>query len=357
MADEIVSIVVPVYKAPAALLERFLRSAQRQTFSNLELIAVDDASPDHCPAMLDAAAANDPRMRVIHRSENGRAGMARNDGLACAKGQYIVFADADDIMRPDMCETLFGLASKHDANIVACSWDIRDPEGRLLGRGRLPERKYDLQCPKQKARAYERLNYALWNKMFRRDAIADLRFEQFEANIGEDTLFNVMALARGQLSMTTTYCGYDYTVYDGSATGRTAKSMPYLKTLAASSQRIREVLAETDGSIVAARFADHLSLNRFTTGCGWIAGNPDLAERAALWRYWREYLRADLLPILSSHAFLAVWYKLAGAMSNPALAYCLTRIAFKIADPHSLVDKLEARGSIRRRHSFSSRVR
>ena len=76
MDRPLVSIIVPVYRTPIALLQRFLRSALSQTLSDIQLIAVDDASPDDCPRILDVAAADDNRVTVLHRSSNGRAGMA-----------------------------------------------------------------------------------------------------------------------------------------------------------------------------------------------------------------------------------------------------------------------------------------
>lgn len=343
-----VSIIVPVYRTPTVLLQRFLRSALSQTLSDVQLIAVDDASPDDCPEILDAVAAEDDRMTVLHRSTNGRAGMARNDGMTLVKGKYVLFADADDVMQPDMCETMMGLADKHDADIVACAWSISDQDGHFVGRGYLPDRQYDLASARQRARAYRSLNYALWNKIFRHEVIAPLRFEQFEANIGEDTLFNIAALCRSRTMVTTSYCGYDYTVHTASATGRSSRGMPYLRTLALSGDRIRQTLAAADGSVVARKYGDRVALKRFTTGCGWIVDHPDPNERAVMWASWRHHLHERLLPSLESCGLLAASYRLATATGNAQTAYRLTRIASRITDPLSIVDRLEARMAAKR---------
>lgn len=343
MSNAIISIIVPVYKTPAVLLQRFLRSALSQTLSDIQLILVDDASPDECPRILDAAAADDERVTVLHRRENGRAGMARNDGMSLVIGSYVLFADADDVMRPDMCETLVGLARKHNADIVACSWAIRDQDGHLVGRGRLPDRQYDLMSARQRAKCYRGLSYALWNKLFRYDVVAPLRFEQFEANIGEDLLFNIAALCRSRIMATTAYSGYDYTVHTGSATGRSSKGMAYLRTLAISGERIKRTLAAADGSIVGRKYADWLLFKRFTVGCGWIAENPDPDERAMMWAYWRYYLHERLLPSLEFFRFLAVWYRLVTAIGDVPTVCRLTRLATRIADTQSIVDTAKAR--------------
>lgn len=349
MNNVLVSIIVPVYRTPVVFLWRFLRSALNQTLAEIQLIAVDDASPDECPKILDLMAAEDDRVTVVHRSTNGRAGMARNDGLALAKGRYILFADADDVLQPDMCEILMGLAVRHDADIVACSWATRDPEGNLLDRGSLPNRRYDLTLARQKNRAYMSLTYALWNKLFRREAIAPLRFEQFEANIGEDTLFNIAAMCRSRTLVTTAYLGYDYTVHATSATGRLAKGMPYLRTLALSGDRIRKTLVEADGTRVARKYADRMSLKRFSIGCGWIAGHPDSKERSAMWAYWRCQLHESLLPALTSCGILAAWYRFVTAMGDASTVYRLTWLATRISDPLAFVDRYAAGIAAKRR--------
>jgi glycosyltransferase involved in cell wall biosynthesis len=269
--------------------------------------------------------------------------MARNDGMALVKGSYVLFADADDIMQPDMCETLLGLALKHDADIVACSWSISDQDGHPVGKGYLSDRQYDLISARQRGKAYRSLNYALWNKIFRHKVIAPLRFEQFEANIGEDTLFNVAALCRSHTMVTTAYCGYDYTVHTASATGRSSRGIPYLRTLALSGDRIKQTLAAADGSVVSRKYADRVALKRFTIGCGWIADHPDPKERAVMWEYWRHHLYEHLLPNLESSRLLAAWYRLVTATGDASTVYRLTWIASRIADPLSVVDRLEAR--------------
>ena len=343
MSRTSVSIIVPVYKTPVVLLQRFLKSALNQTLSDIQIILVDDASPDDCPALLDAAATKDKRIIVHHRSENGRAGMARSDGLKIARGKYVIFADADDFMQPDMCEKLVALAEKRNADIVFSSWSVRNQDGKLTGKGCFPDRKYNLMKPRDRAKCYRSLNYALWNKLFRYEIISSLRFEQFEANIGEDLLFNVAALCQSHIVATTAYRGYDYTMHTGSATGRSSKGMSYLRTLAISGGRIKQTLAAADGNIVDRKCADQLLLKRFTVGCGWIAENPDKDERSIMWAYWRRYLHEDLLPSLEFFRFLAAWYRLVTAISNVSTVCRLTRYAARISDPLSFVDKVEAR--------------
>lgn len=330
MNGVIVSIVVPVYRTAIPLLERFLLSARRQTLGDIELIAVDDASPDACPGVLDAAAARDPRITVLHRSVNGRAGLARNDGLAVARGAYVLLADADDVLEPDLCATLVALAQRHNADIVTCSWVSCAPDGSVLGRTILAERRHELTTARQRARCCRQLGFALWNKLFRRTLIAPLRFEQFEANIGEDLLFNLEALRCSRVLVTTPYGGYRHTAHPDSATGRAAKGMPYLRTLEVTNVRLRELLA-AEGA-VGRHCADRLTLKRFATGCDWIDGHPDGSERAVLWRHWCVYFHERLWPALETRGLLAQACRVGVASGTPRVASRLTRLTAGILD-------------------------
>ena len=89
-----ISVIIPVYKVER-YLDACVASVTGQTYTNLEIILVDDGSPDRCPAMCDAWAEKDPRIRVIHR-KNGGLSAARNSGLDVCTGDYITFVDSDD---------------------------------------------------------------------------------------------------------------------------------------------------------------------------------------------------------------------------------------------------------------------
>lgn len=328
MNQPLVSIIVPVYKTSENLLRRFLRSALDQTFHNIELIAVDDASTDECPRILDETASEDDRLTVVHRSVNGRAGMARNDGLDLAKGKYVLFADADDFMHPDMCETLATLAQQNDADIVACSWSEATKEGQVTRIQHLPDRLFELSNKRDRSYCFRTLTYALWNKLFRWEALKELRFEQFPANIGEDTLFNVAALCKSRRMITTSHIGYDYTAGHESASHRKAKGRHYLETIAGSQEHIRQVLEEayyTQGRM----HADWLALKRYTTGCEWIADNPDMTEQKALRQYWRDYFVRTLLPNLKNYYVLARFFYLLGLLKNLNMAARLMRMTVR----------------------------
>lgn len=111
-----VSIIIPVYNAEK-FLDRCINSITNQTLREIEIILVDDSSTDSSLEICRAAAEKDSRIRVIHKA-NGGAGMARNEGLKIAAGEYIGFVDSDDFIAEDMYETLYNKARKYDSDLV-----------------------------------------------------------------------------------------------------------------------------------------------------------------------------------------------------------------------------------------------
>ena len=115
-----ISVIVPVYKVEK-YLDRCVESVLNQTFSDFELILVDDGSPDNCPALCDQWAEKDSRIRVIHK-ENGGLSDARNAGLDVVSGDWITFVDSDDYIHPQMLQLLFEAAEKHGVTVSACGY-------------------------------------------------------------------------------------------------------------------------------------------------------------------------------------------------------------------------------------------
>ena len=119
---DLISVIVPVYKVEK-YLDRCVQSIVDQTYRNLEIILVDDGSPDNCGAMCDAWAEKDPRFKVIHKV-NGGLSDARNAGMAMATGEYIAFVDSDDWLHKEYVSLLYRAAKKYDVSLSACDYLI-----------------------------------------------------------------------------------------------------------------------------------------------------------------------------------------------------------------------------------------
>lgn len=141
--SELVSVVVPIYNVEK-YLDRCVSSIVNQTYRNLEVILVDDGSPDNCPQLCDEWQKRDPRIKVIHK-KNAGLGMARNTGIDNATGEYICFFDSDDHIALDTIEACVTAARKYNAELVIFGHDDVTPEGRLL-RTHIPTPPKQLFC-------------------------------------------------------------------------------------------------------------------------------------------------------------------------------------------------------------------
>lgn len=112
---ELISVIVPIYKAEKCL-DRCIQSVVNQTYKNLEIILVNDGSPDRCPQMCNEWEERDSRIKAIHKN-NGGVSTARNKGIQIAKGKYILFVDSDDYLKKTCVECLYELVKKYDAQI------------------------------------------------------------------------------------------------------------------------------------------------------------------------------------------------------------------------------------------------
>lgn len=175
--EPILSIIVPVYNVEP-YLQRCVESICSQTLRDFELILVDDGSPDNCPALCDAAAKRDARVRVIHQKNSGLSA-ARNAGLDVARGEWIGFVDSDDYIAPDMYETLYRAATENDAPLAVCSYAYVDETGKKL--------QHTSQITKDEVigrmEAMDRLGIGknwyyitAWNRLYRRKLFDTVRF-------------------------------------------------------------------------------------------------------------------------------------------------------------------------------------
>ena len=114
-----ISVIVPVYRVEK-YIKQCIESIRAQTFSDIEIILVDDGSPDSCGAICDEYAEKDPRIKVIHQ-QNGGLSSARNTGIKNANGRYLTFVDSDDIIAETFCEKMYALAVKTRCDFAACA--------------------------------------------------------------------------------------------------------------------------------------------------------------------------------------------------------------------------------------------
>ena len=187
-----VSIVIPVYNV-AKYLRKCMDSVLAQTYSSLEIILVDDGSPDESGEICDSYAQQDSRVVVIHQ-QNAGAANAKNAGLDRATGDYITFIDSDDYVEPDWIERLVDTAEKHGADVVECDFD-KVYQNRVEIANQYPESRVFT--------AEEYLEQYLgnwtcslfWNKLFCAKLLPDIRFRR-ERRCIDDEFFTYKVVSR-----------------------------------------------------------------------------------------------------------------------------------------------------------------
>lgn len=218
MADRI-SVIVPVYNV-AADLPRCLDSILAQTYPYIEIIAVDDGSPDDSGKILDHYAGNYPNIRVIHK-ENGGVTSARLRGIEEASGEWIGFVDGDDEIEPDMYDRLMANAVKHGADISHCGYKMLFPDGRVncfYNTGRLIQQDHATAIKDLLDGTF--VEPGLWNKLFRRELFCRvLRDNVMDTSIkiNEDLLMNYYLFSQAESAVFEDLCPYHYIVRQDSA--------------------------------------------------------------------------------------------------------------------------------------------
>lgn len=219
MSQPLISVIVPVYKVED-YLERCVSSLCSQTYSNLEIILVDDGSPDRCGEMCDAMAKNDDRIRVIHK-ENGGLSSARNAGMRVAKGEYIGFIDSDDWIDERMYETLYTFILKYEAQIAVCGLQCDHTDGNVSWfNPKYPDSTeievFTTQDALRELTYAEKITNSACDKLFSREILEGLPMK--EGIIFEDTQIMHRWLERADRIVYTPQPYYHYIMTDGSIT-------------------------------------------------------------------------------------------------------------------------------------------
>ncbi|MBE7064488.1 MAG: glycosyltransferase family 2 protein [Ruminococcaceae bacterium] len=193
--DPLISIIMPVYNVEK-YIRRSLDCVVNQTYTNLEIILVDDGSQDNCPAICDEYAEKDSRIKVIHK-QNGGIGSARNAGMDIATGDYLTIFDPDDYVSLEVCQKLVSACIKYHADMVVFNYKRIDEDGNTVEKINrcsqisLPEQVTEWTCNKffEMVVSIDSVicGYT-WNKLIKRDKIRGMKYVE-EKIPSEDLLF------------------------------------------------------------------------------------------------------------------------------------------------------------------------
>ena len=215
--NELISIIVPVYMVEK-YLDRCIESITNQTYKNLEIILVDDGSPDNCPEICDKWAEKDSRIKVIHK-ENGGLSDARNAGVAVATGDYIGFVDSDDYIEPDMYEKLLDVIHQTNAEIASCKFrhvyennyaPIPDNNTNQIT---VTDTEPALDC----LIIDYLIRQVVWNKIYKATIVKEIPFDIGKYH--EDEFWSYKVIGKAAIIAYIDYTGYNYLQRQGSIMG------------------------------------------------------------------------------------------------------------------------------------------
>ena len=245
----LISVILPVYRVEK-YLDRCMQSITEQTYRNLEIILVDDGSPDSSGAICDTWAEKDSRVRVIHK-ENAGAGAARNTGLDVSTGEIVSMIDSDDYLEIHMFEHLMSLMTE-DVDIAECDICWTELDDLAMDDGTAAK---TLVCDREDAMRLHIRDEIFCqtppNKLYRRKTIGDIRFP--EGNLIDDEYFTYRVIGNARKLARTSACMYAYRQQSGSAMHK-AFSLKRLQGLEAKMQRLNYLQQRIPSLVYEAKF-------------------------------------------------------------------------------------------------------
>lgn len=216
MEGDLISVILPIYRVENYLMQS-IESLIKQSYKNIEIILVDDGSPDSCPVICDQYALKDSRIKVLHK-KNGGVSSARNAGFKASSGAYVYFMDPDDVLAPRFLEYMYQAIVTEDCDIAVCSFTSDKLQFQRAC-------SVDMLCKKTTIGKYELLEKIAfsmdiagytWNKLLKRSLIGELVFDE-SVHMNEDQLFTLQYASRVKKAVLMQNSLYYYRVLDTSA--------------------------------------------------------------------------------------------------------------------------------------------
>lgn len=272
------SIIVPIYNVEQ-YIRRCINCLIEQTYADIEIILVDDESPDNCPAICDEYAAKDSRIKVIHK-RNGGLSDARNAGLEVASGEYVIFVDSDDFIDTDTCERFAEIAKKgYDVLIGDASVEGGVCPLQHIEKGVVYSGQEYLKVALLQARA----PMAAWLNVYRREFLEENSLKFKYGILHEDEQFTPRVLLSARSVAVTGICFYHYIIREGSITTKKDKSK--------NARDLYDTCCELEkiyNSIDDEELRD-LLLNSL------VSKYLNLSYQGRIYKYGKEYLHKDFI--------------------------------------------------------------
>lgn len=213
-ANPLITIVIPVYNVEN-YLHKCVNSVINQTYSNLEIILVDDGSPDKCGQICDEYKKKDNRIKVIHK-KNGGLSDARNAGIDIAKGKYISFIDSDDYVDIDYIEFLYNQISKYNVSISICSHRVLYDTGKIIEKQTNEVSLLDSKKVLERILYDEGIDLSAWAKLYDINLFKDIRYPK--GRLYEDSATTYLLIDKSNKIAIASKSKYNYVIRRNSIT-------------------------------------------------------------------------------------------------------------------------------------------
>ena len=274
-----VSVIIPVYKVEK-YIDQCLESVTTQTYSNLEIILVDDGSPDNCPEICEQWKKRDARIHVIHQKNQG-VSSARNAALKFLPGDYIILVDSDDWIAPGMGEKLVGgIESAENVDAAFCGFTCADESGQVIVRQGTPPRPEGIvDRNKGVAEIFDAYSVMLWNKIFKAELFHKEIWFDPKLKLGEDELWIIEALKNADQIALLPEPLYYYRNRKGGVSKDFSLSEARLSEIA-SQRRVLEEIAEYDSEELLLLAQKRLYYSgQHVMKCAFYQGNYELFSK------------------------------------------------------------------------------
>lgn len=297
-----ISIIIPVYKVERQI-EKCVDSILRQTYTDWELLLIDDGSPDKSGKICDEYARNDKRIRVIHKT-NGGVSSARNVGLDVAKGKWIVFVDSDDWCEENYLLDFINVSEILDDNDIVLQGRKNEVNGKVVGTLSLREKTYGNVC--EAMLENDLLTFgAPYCKLYSNRLIQKfgIRFPK-GYSYGEDTTFFFKVLSLSKRIITTSKCNYHYVDAVVGSLSKKDHDYKQLKSFLKDSMLLVKKIDEgscANGCLVASYTHNYINLILRSIVNMYRLGYSYAQKKACFYD-----IKKDLLPLIKSSQSLSV---------------------------------------------------
>lgn len=309
MQSILFSVIVPIYEVEQ-YLERCVETLINQTEKNIEIILVDDGSPDRCPNICDRYEEQDNRVVVIHK-ENGGLSQARNEGIKRAKGKYIIFVDSDDYIDLDACERIVKFTDRN-VDIIVTDGISEGGNVNLIHSGVVNDEIYSGKAFLKNSVMYGRVPMAAWLYVYRRDFLLENELSFKVGIYHEDEEFTPRALLSAGSVVNTGESYYHYIIRQNSIMTQTDKRK-HAEDLFKTCKHLCAIYDELDDNELKNHMKDSL-VNKYLS----------IFQEGRLYQYGSHYLHKDfvLTNAYKMRTKLKVWLY----CISPVLYWYINRI-------------------------------